>query len=127
MIYVWLSRLLYQAPAGPQQRAALSARRLRGPESTERSLTPVDVGVRVRGRGEEPARTNETSLSVCGLHHPTKRKMCVRERTRNCVSWGVCGAWVQCLYAVCENVRLQCLFVSRVGVFQHLLYPLTAI
>lgn len=90
MIYVWLSRLLYQAPAGPQQSAALSTRCLRGLVSTERSLTPVDVGVRVWGRGEEPARTNETSLSVCGLHHPTKRKMCVWEKEPETVWAGVC-------------------------------------
>ncbi len=53
--------------------------------STGRSLTPVDAGVRERGRGEEPTHTNETLLSVSGLHHPNKVEnvcvcVCVRER-----------------------------------------------
>lgn len=47
--------------------------------STGRSLTPVDAGVRVHGRGEKPTHTNETLLSVPGLHHTAKWKMCMCE------------------------------------------------
>lgn len=79
MIYVWLSRFLYRAAAGPQQCPALSVGCLWGLASTGRSLTPVDVRVEVWARGEEPPHTNETLLSVSGLHHPTKWKMCVRK------------------------------------------------
>ena len=77
MIYVWLSRFLYRAAAGPQQPAlpclwaASEASCLHG-----RSPTPVDAGVRVRGGGEKPTHTNEALLHVSGLHHPTKWKMC---------------------------------------------------
>ncbi len=78
MIYVRLSRFLYQATAGPQRRPVLSMGCLGGLVSTGRSLTPVDAGVRERGRGEEPTHTNETLLSVSGLHHPNKvEKECV--------------------------------------------------
>jgi len=72
MIYVWLSSLLYRAAAGPQQRPALSVGCLGGLVSTGRSLTPVDVGVRVGTREEEPSHTNETHLSASGPHHPAK-------------------------------------------------------
>lgn len=41
---------------------ALSVGCLRGLVSTGRSLTPVDVGVRVWAREEEPTHTNETLL-----------------------------------------------------------------
>lgn len=47
MIYVKLSRLLYQAVAGLQQLLALSVGCLGGLVSTGRSLTPMDVGARV--------------------------------------------------------------------------------
>lgn len=53
MIYVPVSRLLYQAATGPRQGPALSARRLGGLVSTGRSPTPVDAGVGARAREGE--------------------------------------------------------------------------
>lgn len=122
MIYVRLSRLLYQSAAGPQQCPALSVGCLTGLVSTGRSLTPVDVGVRVLARGEEPTHTNETFLSVSALHRPAKWKMCVH--TLVCVC--VCGTELykkMCVVHMCSI----CVCGEGRGVFLQLLHPLTAI
>lgn len=97
MIYVWLSRFLYQATAGPQQRSALSVGCLRGLMSTGRSLTPVDAGVRMWGRGEELTHTNETLLSLAGLHHPQCWKCVFECETERNSMRSARGAYVQWL------------------------------
>lgn len=114
MIYVWLSRFLYQATAGLPQRSATSEGCLRGLVSTERSLTPVDAGVMVWDRGEELTHTNETLLSVSGLYRPTKRKTCIREREIENVWVAPYGEHEWCLCVVL-GVRVCVTFTSVCG------------
>lgn len=106
VIYVKLSIL---PPSGSCRSAiggplAPSAGRLRGPRHLQRGpRLPWMRGVRVQDGGEGNQRANETSLSVCGLHHPTKKKskknVSTRQRNRNCTS--VC---CMCRHARCGNV-----------------------
>lgn len=74
VIYVKFSTL---PPSGSCRSAiggplASSAGRLRHLQRGPR--LPWMRGVRVRDGGEGNRHTNETSLSVCGLHRPTKKK-----------------------------------------------------
>lgn len=119
MIYVWLSRFLYQATAGPQQHPSLSVGCLRGLLSTGRSLTPVDAGVRMCSTGGEPTHTNETLLSVPCVHHPTKWKMCMCERETETIWVGVGVVHMCSVCVVAFGVRVcdfcVCKCVWQVG------------
>lgn len=110
MIYVLLSRLLYQVATGPRRGPALSAARLGGLVTTGRSPTPLDAGVSAGAREGEPTSSNETSLSVPGPHHPAKLKMCVSVKQKlYYVVYDMCGSWgrsvaeggVGCFYSCC--------------------------